>query len=244
MEKVIHYCWFGGKKKPRKLKKYIKTWKKFLPEYELMEWNEDNFDFGVTEFSKSAYEHKKWAFVADVARVYALKEHGGVYFDTDIEVTKNIDNILKDEIWLGREDDNFLATAMIGVKEKHNKHIENIFEEYKKVKFNDEDLYSITSPKVFTKYFETLGLKKGSECQTLQDDVHIYAKDYFNPKTYDGSNETFTDNTCIIHHFDATWTPPEEKVAIWFVRHRMGSMAKYVFAIAGRLRRIKSKFKK
>lgn len=244
MEKIIHYCWFGGKKKPRQLNKYLKTWKKYLPDYKIMEWNESNFDFNVTEFTKEAYENKKWAFVADVARVYALKEYGGVYFDTDIEVTKSLNQILDNEIWLGREDSNWLATAMIGVKEKHNKHMENIFNVYKNAKFNNDDLYSITSPKVFTKYFEKLGLKKGDDNQVLEDDIHIYAKDYFNPKTYDGNNETFTENTCIIHHFDATWTSLEEKVAIWFVRRKMGFMAKYVFSFADRIKRLKKKISK
>ena len=240
MEKVIHYCWFGGKEKPKKIKKYIKTWKKYLPDYKIMEWNESNFDVNLTEFSKAAYETKKWAFVSDVARIYALKEHGGIYFDTDIEVTKNIDKILENEIWLGREDDKFLATAMIGVKEQHNKHINNIWNIYKQAKFNPDDLYSVTSPKILTKYFKDLGLKEGNECQTLEDDIHIYAKDYFNPKSYDGNNETFTENTCIIHHFDATWTDRDEKIAIWFVRRKMGFMAKYVFSISNRIKRRKN----
>ena len=116
MEKIIHYCWFGGNKKPKNFNKYIKTWKKFLPDYEIKEWNEQNFDVNSTEFSKEAYKMKKWAFVSDVARIYALKEHGGVYFDTDIEVAKKIDHLIENEIWLGREDDKFLATAMIGAK--------------------------------------------------------------------------------------------------------------------------------
>ena len=205
-----------------------------------MEWNESNFDVNLTEFSKAAYEAKKWAFVSDVARIYALKEHGGIYFDTDIEVTKNIDKILENEIWVGREDDKFLATAMIGVKEQHNKHINNIWNIYKQAKFNPDDLYSVTSPKILTKYFKDLGLKEGNECQTLEDDIHIYAKDYFNPKSYDGNNETFTENTCIIHHFDATWTDRDEKIAIWFVRRKMGFMAKYVFSISNRIKRRKN----
>ncbi|MDO5555815.1 MAG: glycosyltransferase [Clostridia bacterium] len=160
MEKIIHYCWFGSTKKPKKLKKYFKSWKKYLPDYKLMEWNESNFDVNTTDFSKQAYENKKWAFVADVARVYALQQYGGIYFDTDIEVVKNIDSILKNNIWLGREDENFLATAMIGVKEKGNKHLENILNIYKNSNFNVNDLYSVTSPKIFTKYFESLGMKK------------------------------------------------------------------------------------
>ena len=83
-------------------------------------------------------------------------------------------------------------------------------------------------------------MKDGNECQTLEDDIHIYAKDYFNPKSYDGNNETFTENTCIIHHFDATWTDRDEKIAIWFVRRKMGFMAKYVFSISNRIKRRKN----
>ena len=81
--KYIHYCWFGGNKLPRKLKKYMKTWKKYLPDYEIVEWNESNFDVNFCEFVKDAYENKKWAFVSDVARLYALYNYGGIYFDTD-----------------------------------------------------------------------------------------------------------------------------------------------------------------
>ena len=91
MEKIIHYCWFGGKPLPKLAKKCIKSWKKFLPDFEIREWNETNFDINITKFSKQAYDAKKWAFVSDVARIYALKNYGGIYFDTDMIVTKNID---------------------------------------------------------------------------------------------------------------------------------------------------------
>ncbi len=241
MDKYIHYCWFGDKKIPRKLKKYMATWKKYLPDYKFMLWNEENFDVNITKFSSEAYKNKKWAFVSDVARIYALKEYGGIYFDTDIEVLKNIDDILKNEIWLGREDQNYLATAMFGVKKPNNKHIENIFNIYKKAKFNPDDLYSVTSPKILTKYFQGLGLKNEDSCQVLKDDIHVYSKEYFNPKNYDGQNEKYTENTCIVHHFDASWTAIDEKVAIWFVRHHMGSLAKPTFKFFNILRRIKKK---
>lgn len=239
MNKIIHYCWFGGKKKPSKLKYYIKTWKKYLPDYEIMEWNESNFDVNMFDFTKEAYKNKKWAFVSDVARVYALKEYGGIYFDTDVEIIKNVDFILDNEIWLGREDENYLATAMFGVKEAHNKHIEDIFNFYKDLKFDANDVYKYTNPKIFTKHFEKYGLKKGNTNQVLDGDIHIYAKDYFNPKSYDGKNNTFSNNTCIVHHFDATWTPIDEKVAIWFVRRNMGFMAKPVFKFFNFLRKVK-----
>ena len=239
MNKYIHYCWFGGKPLPRKFKKYMKTWKKFLPDYEIMEWNENNFDVNITKFSKDAYDNKKWAFVSDVARVYALKEYGGIYFDTDIEITKSIDFVLGDGIWLGREDNDYLATAMIGVKEPNNVHIQNIFKIYDDIEFDANNMYKFTNPKIFTKYFKKYGLKIGDSKQVLKDDIHIYPKEFFNPKSYDGKNNKFTDNTCIIHHFDASWTAIDEKVAIWFVRHKMGFMAKIVFKFFNFLRKIK-----
>lgn len=239
MDKYIHYCWFGGKPLPRKVKKYMKTWKKYLPDYKIMEWNENNFDVNMVKFAKDAYDNKKWAFVSDVARIYALKQYGGIYFDTDIEVTKNIDFILDNQVWLGREDENYLATAMIGIKEPENKHIINILKEYDSIKFDPNNMYEFTNPKIFTKYFSQYGLKKGDDMQVLEDDIHIYPKEYFNPKSYDGKNNKFTTNTCIIHHFDGSWTAIDEKIAIWFVRHKMDFMAKIVFKFFNFLRKIK-----
>ena len=96
-------------------------------------------------------------------------------------------------------------------------------------------------PKVLTNYFEKLGLEKKSENQVLEDDIHIYSRDYFNPKSYDGLDEQYSENTCIIHHFDASWTAIDEKVAIWFVRHHMGSLAKPTFKFFDFARRVKRK---
>ena len=92
--KVIHYCWFGRNEKPELIKRCIESWKKYLPDYRIIEWNEDNFNISSFAFTKSAYEIKKWAFVSDVARLTALVEYGGFYFDTDVEVLE-IDPISK-----------------------------------------------------------------------------------------------------------------------------------------------------
>ena len=116
MAKIIHYCWFGGNKKPKKLKKYIKSWKKYLPDYEIMEWNESNFDVNITKFSKKAYECKKWAFVSDVARIYALKEYGGIYFDTDVQVIKSLTPLLDTKFLCGMEIGNHYGTGIIGAE--------------------------------------------------------------------------------------------------------------------------------
>ena len=116
MKKVIHYCWFGGKPLPKMAKKCIKSWKKYLPDYEIKQWNENNFDVNINNFVKGAYEKKKWAFVSDCARAYALLNEGGIYFDTDMELKKDISFLLDKDFFIGREDSGYIAAGVIGVK--------------------------------------------------------------------------------------------------------------------------------
>ena len=89
--KIIHYCWFGGKEKPEDVKRYIASWEKYCPDYEIKEWNESNFDIHENDYCREAYEAKKWAFVTDYVRLKALYEEGGFYMDTDVEVVKSLD---------------------------------------------------------------------------------------------------------------------------------------------------------
>ncbi len=89
--KKIHYCWFGGKEKPEDVKRYIASWKKYCPDYEIKEWNESNFDIHENDYCREAYEAKKWAFLTDYVRLKALYEEGGFYMDTDVEVVKSLD---------------------------------------------------------------------------------------------------------------------------------------------------------
>lgn len=93
--KIIHYCWFGNAPKPKLIQNCIETWKNRLPDYQIKEWNETNFDFNMAPFCKEAYEAKKWAFVADYCRIYALYTEGGIYMDTDIMVLRSFDEFLK-----------------------------------------------------------------------------------------------------------------------------------------------------
>ena len=95
--KYIHYCWFGGKPLPEIAVKCIQSWKKFFPDYKIIEWNEDNFDLNSCDYCREAYEAKKWAFVSDYARFKILAEYGGIYFDTDVEVIKSFDDILQND---------------------------------------------------------------------------------------------------------------------------------------------------
>ena len=112
MVKKIHYCWFGGKKLPKSVEDCIKTWKKFLPDYEIKQWDESNFDVNSFPFVKEAYESKKWAFVSDYVRIYALYNEGGLYLDTDVKILKDPTDVLNKEVVLGYEDSGYVGTAM------------------------------------------------------------------------------------------------------------------------------------
>ena len=130
MAKIIHYCWFGGKPLPKLAKKCIKSWEKYLPDYEIRRWDESNFDVNITEFSKKAYEEKKWAFVSDVARVYALKEYGGIYFDTDMMVVKDVDFLKDEEFFAGWESKDYVAVGALGAKNPDNPIINDLVKKY------------------------------------------------------------------------------------------------------------------
>ena len=111
--KAIHYCWFGGGKKPKLAKKCIESWKRFCPDYEIKEWNEDNFDFTVMPFMAEAYKAKKYAFVSDVARLLVLEKYGGIYFDTDVELIKDISPLINDDGFIGFENDMYVNSGQV-----------------------------------------------------------------------------------------------------------------------------------
>ena len=219
MEKYIHYCWFGGNKLPKLAKRCIKSWKKYLPDYKIIEWNEKNFDVNITEFSKKAYEEKKWAFVSDVARVYALKEMGGIYLDTDMMIKKPIDkNILEKDFFVGWESDINIAVGVLGAT-KGNKIIEKLFEKYKKTEFNVDNIYKITIPRLLTDLLKKEYKMKINhlENQELKENTYILARDYFYPISSDRSlADMFTKNTCMIHYYSGTWLPREEQIQAMF----------------------------
>ena len=116
--KIIHYCWFGKGEKPKKIHKCINTWKEKCPDYQIIEWNENNFDVNKLRYTKEAYKAKKYAFVSDVARVKALYEYGGIYLDTDVIVYKSFDAVLDFKCVLGFEFGNYIATSFMACESK------------------------------------------------------------------------------------------------------------------------------
>ena len=209
MSKYIHYCWFGGKPLPKLAKKCIKSWKKFLPDYEIIEWNENNVDLNECSFIKEAYESKKWAFVADYARTKALNEMGGIYFDTDMEVTKDISKFLENETFLGVEDSGKIAVGVWYEKRPKSYLSTQLLEFYKKSDgFDANNAYAYSIPKIITKLIDDKNFVMGKkEIQKLKNGIIIYPREYFYPLSYDRQNNIFTENTCMIHYYDASWVP-------------------------------------
>src|SRR5665647_928458 len=136
--KFIHYSWFGGKAKPDIVKRCIDTWEKNLPDYEIKEWNENNFDLKSNSYVREAYDSKMFAFVSDYVRVLALYHFGGIYLDTDVEVFKSFDDLLHHDSFWGFEQENYIATSTIGAA-KGNKLIQTFLDSYREKSFIKED---------------------------------------------------------------------------------------------------------
>lgn len=213
--KIIHYCWFGRKEKPREVYKYIDTWRKKMPNYEIQEWNEDNFDVNAIPFTRDAYKAKKFAFVSDYARLWALYNVGGIYFDTDVEVIKSFDNLLDKPAFIGYEEDYAFCTAVIGAEAK-NKFIEEFMTYYNNKDFNINKL--VPNPSICTNILKKKGIILNNKNYIYENILYIYSSDYFSVKKYLQSSYTITNNTYSIHHFATTWLPRRTKYKAWLIR--------------------------
>ena len=244
MKKYIHYCWFGDKPFPKLAEKCLKSWQRYLPDFTIMKWSEENVDLDECPFIKEAYENKKWAFVADYARAKALKEYGGIYFDTDMEVIKDITKLLETgNTFLGIEDTGYVAVG-VWYENKENALLPTqLLETYKAIPhFEIENISNYAIPKLLSSILDPFGLKKASkEIQILGDGIYIYPREYFYPYSYDRTNNIFTDNTCMIHYYDASWIPLKERIETNMVR-KIGR--KKTFAILHYYRKTKDIIRK
>ena len=206
--KVIHYCWFGRGEKSRLMKKCIKSWKKYCPDYEIIEWNEDNFDINENAFVKQAYECKKWAFVADYARLKVLYEYGGIYLDTDQELIKGIDKFIEFKAFMGFLDDENVSCGIIGC-EKELPIIKEFLEIYNDSFIKDGKQNLIPNTDYITNILAFKGLKMDDNYQVVSD-MHIFPKTVFCPTTCIDNKKFFSKDTVAIHHWAMTWRKPSE----------------------------------
>jgi len=213
--KIIHYCWFGGKQLPRDAVNCIKSWKKYYPDYEIIEWNEENFDIDICAYVKEAYTEKKWAFVSDYARFWILYNYGGLYFDTDVEVIKRADDVIIGGSFMGNEYGIELNTALVNPglgmgAEKGLPFFKTVLDYYGNIHF--DKLHMKTICEYTTELLKAEGYKY-DECIKKIAGLNIYPIDYFCPMNYYTGEITITENTCSIHHYSATWITDKEKKA-------------------------------
>lgn len=209
--KIIHYCWFGRGEKPTKVIQTVENWKRILPDYQVIEWNEENFDINFTEYTRQAYEHKKYAFVSDYVRLFALYQMGGIYLDTDVEVIGSFDGFLDEKAFMSFESSCSLCTAVIGA-EKESTFIGELMDLYGKMSFVDECGNPDMKPNS-ERIFETLFSDKQIRDRKISlENATIYPVDYFCAKDYKTYRSLRTDRTVTIHTLDASWYPWKRKV--------------------------------
>ena len=204
--KIIHYCWFGGKPLPPLAKKCIESWKKYLPDYEIRQWDESNFDVNILPYTAQAYEAGKYAFVSDYARFWILYKYGGLYFDTDVEVIKPMDDIIAAGPFMGCENSykEGATPNKLGVAPGLGLYKE-ILDLYSTLRFITEtgELNTKTVVEYTTELLVQHGLKNSPNIQRVEE-INIYPWDYFCPMT-PTLTLNLTENSVTIHHFSASW---------------------------------------
>ena len=210
--KVIHYCWFGHKPLPKLALKCIESWKKYLPDYEIKEWNESNFDINIVQYTKEAYATKKYAFVSDYARFWILYKYGGLYFDTDVEVIRPIDDIIAKGSFMGHENE-LTVNPGLGLSAVPGlSFYKEILDLYATLNFvNKTGTLNLTTVVEYTtRKLLKYGLNDENKIQEVAN-IYIYPIDYFNPISVQDGKLRITDNTRTIHHYAQSWQSPLRK---------------------------------
>ncbi len=211
--KKIHYVWVGGKEKPKDIKTCMKTWDKYLSDYEIIEWNETNFDINSHPFCKAAYEAKKWAYVSDYIRAYVIYHEGGIYLDTDNIVVDNLDEFLNHRAFVGYENDIYPFTACFGA-EKHHPLLKKLLDYYDKNEFRfdkNDQMKEVNTKIVANILINDFGCVAGNKEQLLKEDIKVYKKEVLCNPSKDSK---------VIHVFTGTWMeglkPFKRKIVKYF----------------------------
>ena len=231
---VIHYCWFGRNPLPTSAQKCIASWRRYLPDYEIKEWNEDNFDVNIIPYTQQAYDVKKYAFVSDYARFWILFHYGGLYFDTDVEVIKPLDDIIKRGAFMGIEQSAswegkpMVAPGLgLGVEAGHPfyERMLQIYtnQEYRK---SDGSFDNATVVSYTTRELYNHGMASSDNLQEV-DGIWIYPSDYFCPMDSTTGITTITERTVSIHHYDCSWM---DHRSLSFRLHRIKN---FIFRLIG-----------
>jgi len=203
--KKIHYCWFGRGEKPRLAKKCIASWRKFCPDYEIIEWNEDNFNLDYNGYTRYCYDNKKWAFLSDFARLVVVAEHGGIYFDTDVQLLRDPEELLRHEAFYGFENDSNIATGLGFGAEANHPTILAMKTRYEEIAPNADGSYPmIVCPALNTQALLPFGLVLDGSRQNLAGAL-ILPAEWLNPYDDPTGRLNRTKHTISVHWYSKSW---------------------------------------
>ena len=209
--KVLHYCWFGGAPKPKNIQNCIRSWKKYCPDYEIIEWNEQNFDVSQSLYTRQAYDARRWAFVADYARLKILYEQGGIYMDTDVELLRPLDDLLAYPAFFGFQHNNEVATGLGFGAEARSPVVKALLDDYDSLPFllPDGSVYAAYrgTDMTIVGWQEDFNMSFLSAVPARQStpEMEVFPVEYFCPVAYAGSTCDITPNTYSIHHYHSSW---------------------------------------
>ena len=214
--KIIHYCWFGRGEIPERDQKCIESWKKYCPDYEIIQWNEDNYDVTQIPYMKEAYEAHRWAFVSDFARIDLICRYGGIYMDTDVELICPLDKLLEYSGYAGVEADSNCINFGLGFgAEPGFPILQELCDHYKSLRFQNEDgsLNLTPNPIIVTEY-----LQKKKSVDIVPDKIldaeglTLLPAEYLCPQNFTTGKTVITDKTISVHHYHDSWKTQEERL--------------------------------
>lgn len=206
--KKIHYCWFGGGEKPALAQKCILSWRRFCPDWEIIEWNEDNFDLNQNDYVRYCYANKKWAFLSDYVRLAVVCRHGGVYFDTDVELLKPLDALLKHGAFYSFETADMVNTGQGFGAQMGHPTVVAMAAEYESLRPDHQGQFTLTPcPAMNTRALLNFGLRLDGKCQNVAG-AEILSAEYMNPYDEPTGRLLKTANTLSIHWYSKSWLSP------------------------------------
>lgn len=217
--KMIHYCWFGKSDTPQEYQEYMVSWKKMCPDYEIIRWDESNFDITQNKYMYEAYQQKKWAFVSDYARIKILYEYGGIYLDCDVELMASLDNVRNAGFYCGFENRNHIALGLGCGAMKGHPYLKRLLDYYEQISFINEDKSLNMTPCTAyqTKIIKEFGVSDENSFQIV-DDIVVYPTEVFAPISPWGE-KYITENTISIHHYGASWQTKDNMERIQDMYH-------------------------
>lgn len=225
---IIHYCWFGYNEKSDTIQRCIDTWRVKLSNYQIVEWNESNFNIVTAiPYVREAYEKRKWAFVSDYVRLIALYNYGGIYFDTDVEVFKTFDGLLRHDFFCGFESKDYISTAVIGAVPGH-KIIKDFIDLYEHKHFVNRDgtlNTNDTNVVELTKLLKRHGLKLNGKEQILGDDI-VFPQYYFSSNNFMNIFGVYSKKIYAYHHYAASWYKKNTGSRIYLFKHYLVGKAR------------------